>query len=194
MAKMVKLNKTYHKQAANELMIAIDPSTGKTGNLGIAIFYKGDLKESGWIEIDDPSLPDFKRMREIAYLLHEDFKEYNFDLLVVEYMPSVKVRRNLAAMPYVLQSCITTSNYGEIHSTKWQAMARYLMDWDKERHKSDEMDAVLIGLCAYLHLMGFPETAKLKTVKGQETAEELIRELGPKHNWWDIEDMKRKWK
>lgn len=193
MAKKVELKEKFHLEPfRKETCIAIDPSTGKTGNLGYAIFQKGNLIEAGEIECDYKNEPDFMRLRDIARILHEEFTDM-YGLLVVEYMPSVKVKGNLASMPYVIQSAIDTKNYAEISSVTWQFMARDLMDWDKNKHKSDELDAVLIGLCSYLILEGYPSSQKIRTKAGRKKADELIKKLGKKHNWWTIEEIKNKW-
>ena len=152
----MKNSKTYKKIApvSNEILtgklLAIDPSTGsQSSQPGYAWFEAGELKESGEIDVDISGDRN-TRLAEISRCLREDFDQP--DVLVVEYIPPVTygsgIRMNKVSL-MALQKAIgaiigarLVDHCIEIPSASWRA-------WKPDNYvKSDEMDAICLGLCA----------------------------------------------
>jgi len=153
---MNKNTKTYAaiesmwRTILNGTMLCIDPSTGsRSSRPGFAWYDKGVLKESGEITVDMEAHRS-KKLYEISRTIREDFPLP--DILVVEYIPPVTfrtgIKMNKVAL-MALQKAIGAimaahpfDNLLEIPPTSWRSYkpANYV--------KTDEMDAVCLGLCA----------------------------------------------
>lgn len=149
-------SKTYQKvKAVKDLvlqgkLLCIDPSTGsQSSEPGYAWYENGRLVESGVIDVDTTANRNV-RLYEIARCIREDFEQP--DILVVEYIPPVTykggIRMNKVSL-MALQKAIgaiigarPVEHLLEIPAASWRA-------WKPDNYvKSDEMDAVCLGLCA----------------------------------------------
>lgn len=184
--------KQRSKAVTSGLMLVIDPSTGSTGNMGYAIFDEGYLIESGEIETHSKSSPTFKRIRDMAVLINEEFTDY-YDMLLVEKLRTFKLADSLRAMTYVMQASVDTKNYSELTPATWQSIAREFIDWNPEKYKTDENDAVFLGIAAIMIANGWPESSQMRSKKGQNKVREIIEEVGPRYDWWGFKEAKKKW-
>lgn len=151
---MNKTSKTYkavHKYYSillNGKMLAIDPSTGSKSSVpGFAWFENGELIESGTIEVNIQDNRS-KRLYEIARTVREEFEMP--DILVVEYIPPVSYSGGMNGVSLMgLQKAIGAivgarpfNNLLEIPASAWRNYK------PPEYEKTDEWDAITIGLCA----------------------------------------------
>lgn len=151
-----KPSKTYTaiSKCYNEILtgrvLAIDPSTGSASSKpGFAWFEKGELVESGEISLDITANRS-KRLYEISRTVREEFDQP--DVLVVEYIPPVTYRGgnqmngvSLMALQKAIGAILAAhpvEHLLEIPAAAWRK-------WKPESYiKSDEMDAISLGLCA----------------------------------------------
>jgi len=132
-------------------LLCIDPSTGsKSSNPGYAWFENGKLIESGEIIVDVTGNRN-ERLYEIARCIREDFAVP--DVLIVEYIPPMTYKGRTNQMNTVslmaLQKAIgaiigavKVKHLLEIPAASWRA-------WKPDNYvKTDEMDAICLGLCA----------------------------------------------
>lgn len=130
-------------------ILAIDPSTGSQSSMpGYAWFEKGKLKESGVIQVP-LSLNRSQRLFEISRTIREEFPVP--DGLIVEYIPPITYRGkgmnkvSLMALQKAIGAIIASHPYEvfiEVPSASWKKYK------PSEYVKSDEYDAISIGLCA----------------------------------------------
>lgn len=151
---MNKRSKTYqsilpHYQAILEgNILAVDPSTGSQSSMpGYAWFEKGELKESGIFQIDT-GMNRSKRLYEISRTIREEFPTP--DGLLVEYIPPVRYGRGgmntiaLMALQKAVGAIIASHPYEvfiEVPTSAW------LKHKPSNYKKTDEWDAICIGLC-----------------------------------------------
>jgi hypothetical protein len=153
---MNKKTKTYqsiipcYDKILTGTMLCIDPSTGSRSSLpGFALFENGQLFESGVITVDI-NLNRSKKLYEISRTIREDFDPP--DVLVVEYIPPVTYgtgnRMNgvsLMALQKAIGSIIAAHPVEHLLEIPASAWRNYKPD---NYIKSDEMDAITLGLCA----------------------------------------------
>lgn len=158
-----KTSKTYqavskcYREILEGTMLAIDPSTGsKSSRPGFAWYKGGKLIESGEIIVDLKANRS-KRLYEIARTVRDDFEKP--DVLVVEYIPPVSYRGrstsmnglSLMALQKAIGAIIGAHPFEHLLEIPASAWRKYKPD---EYVKTDEWDAICLGLCAV-------ETAKL---------------------------------
>ena len=153
--KTSKTSKTYRaiKPVAELLLsgkvLSIDPSTGsKSSQPGFAWFEKGELIESGMIEINH-TLSSSTRLFSIAESIRTEFEEP--DILLVEgitlvmYKGSKMNMKAMASLQKAIGAIIGARPFKhviEIPSSAWRHHKPENYD------KTDEMDAISIGFCA----------------------------------------------
>lgn len=130
----------------NGVFLAIDPSVGSTSSMpGYALFDKGNLIESGIIRVS-PTAKKNIRLFSITKSLKEEFKTP--DIIAIENIPPISFKGGMSGWSLVsLQRSIGAIlsvydiPYVEVAPSAWQ---KYKFDgYDK----SDENDAICIGLC-----------------------------------------------
>jgi len=172
------------------LMLVIDPSTGATGSAGFAVFDKGHLIDSGDIAVNRTD-KTHKRLREMSLLVNDYFdKEYT--VLVLEQLEGGYAPKSLKGSIYVFQASVDAKHYFELVPKTWQAIARVMSDWT-EANKSDEYDAIWLGISSIMYSFGWPESAKTRTKAGKLKMMEIIQEYGPEFGWWGIPEIQAKW-
>jgi len=150
-----KNSKTYQaiKPLANLLLegtiLSIDPSTGSSASLpGFAWFSGGELIESGVLEVDYRLSRSIK-LYEIARTIREDFNKP--DILLVEQISTIIYRGSkmnatgMAGLQKAIGAIIGARPFEHVIEIPASAWRSYKPD---NYVKSDEMDAVTIGLCA----------------------------------------------
>ena len=130
----------------NGKMLAIDPSTGSASSMpGYALYENAELVESGIFEID-PRRRNY-RFYDIARILREEFPPV--DLLAVEYIPAIRYKGGVSQTTVMklgkavgaILSAKEWPNIIEVPTASWK--------WHKPDNyeKTDEWDAITIGLC-----------------------------------------------
>ena len=130
-------------------MLCIDPSTGSQSSMpGFALYEKGIKIESGIIEVD-PTLNRSLRLYEISRCVREDFKD--IDVLTVEYIPPVTYKgkggmNSVSIMALqksigAIMAALPFEHLLEIPAASWKVYK------PKEYEKTDEWDAICLGLC-----------------------------------------------
>lgn len=130
-------------------ILSVDPSTGSSASLpGFAWFNKGELVESGVLDVDYRNSRSSK-LYESARTIREEFAEP--DILVVEQISTIIYKKSkmnpvgMAGLQKAIGAIIGARPFKhvlEIPSSAWKGYkpANY--------KKSDEFDAISIGLCA----------------------------------------------
>lgn len=129
-------------------LLCVDPSTGSQSSMpGFAWYNKGELEESGVIEVD-ARLNRSLRLYEISRTIKEEFPKP--DILIVEYIPPVRYKGGMNSNALMaLQKAIGAimaahpfENLLEIPEAAWRSHKpeKYI--------KSDEWDAITLGICA----------------------------------------------
>ena len=113
---------------------------------GYAWFEKGQLKESGIIEVD-PGLNRSQRLYEISRTVREDFDRA--DILVVEYIPPVTYKGGMnsvaiMALQKAIGAIIAAHPYEHLLEVPSSAWKKYKPD---NYVKTDEFDSICLGLC-----------------------------------------------
>lgn len=147
----------------NGTLLSIDPSIGSTkSSPGWALFVNGQLAGSGLVKIDK-TLPRNKKLYELNRQLKEDF--LTPDVVAVEDIPMVQFNRavpmnanslgTLQRAVGAISSAWNIDAFIEVHPASWQR-------WKPEDYvKSDEADAICIGLC----VIGLAKEIQDKLVK-----------------------------
>lgn len=153
--KLDKTTKIYEQVNAcynsvlDGVMIAFDPSTGSHSSMpGYAIFDKGELQESGIISVNPLARRNVKLFSITQSLLKEFPKP---DVIIVENIPPITFKRkggmngwSLVSIQRAIGAIVSCFDceYIEMAPRVWQKYrpADYI--------KSDEWDAVVIGLAA----------------------------------------------
>ena len=195
----IKSTRRNGKAYKKGLMLSVDPSTGATGNVGIALFDKGKLVHLGEVKPDGKVVHE--RLRDLSLFFNEKFTD-KYELLMLEQLdwgqggPSrgkkTYVPKQLIGAVYVTQASVEAKKVEEIRPQSWQAMAKYLGDWTTA-DKSDHMDALWIGITCIMLANDWPEQAKFRTKKGRRDAMAIIKEVGTKYDWWEVDSIKNKW-
>ena len=149
-------------------ILSIDPTSGglirttnETSQAGWAEFEKGKLTNSGVIEIPFHPAKE-ERFRSILEILQKEFKE-TYDVLIIEDIPMAPRRGQFNVSSTLIQACGvyiagTSGELIEMATHTWQAIARRLGGWTK----TDESDAIYIGLAAVAFAEGYHQ--KLKNI------------------------------
>lgn len=158
-SKIFKAVEKCYETVLTGTILAVDPSTGsKSSRPGYAWFEKGKLIESGEIIVDIEANRS-KRLYEIAATIREEFPCP--DILAVEYIPPVSYRGTENRMNSVSLMALQKA----IGAIMGAHPVEYLLEvpaasWKKYKPKNyvktDEMDAVTIGLC----IIGLAKLAK----------------------------------
>lgn len=152
---MTKLSKTEQRilPLADTILtgklLCVDPSTGSHSSLpGFAWYDNGELIESGVITVNVSSNRSLK-LYEIARTIREEFDVP--DVLIVEYIPHMVYNKgkmngnSLMALQKAIGAiigAIPCPNLLEIPEAAWRSHK------PEGYIKSDEFDAITIGLCA----------------------------------------------
>lgn len=121
-------------------VLAWDPSSGGRGsNPGWAWYSAGKLETSGVIELDD-KLPAPTRLRELLSVILADDEQP--DILVVEQLRGKMVPAPLHWSVGVLLAGYSPQHTFEMPISTWKTYARQCDEYEK----TDEMDAIAIGL------------------------------------------------
>jgi hypothetical protein len=119
-------------------LLAIDPASGKTSMPGYALFYAGQLKEHGTIEID-PSRPPEDRLVELSECLKRDF--HGVDVLAVEKLRGAIVQPVLHASVWFTRVAVRAPIVIEVPIHYWKVLAKETQGYAK----ADDLDALMIG-------------------------------------------------
>jgi len=130
----------------NGTFLSIDPSIGSTASMpGYALFEQGNLVESGIIQVSISNKKNI-RLYNIAKSFREGFRKP--DVIAIENIPPIKFKGGMNGWSLVsLQRSIGAilsvfdAPYIEVAPIAWQ---KYKFDGYS---KSDEEDAICIGLC-----------------------------------------------
>lgn len=128
------------------MVLAIDPSSGsynKAGQQsypGYALFDRGELVESGVIDLDGKNVDIQFRLREIYDCCAEQFEAP--DVLVIERIRGRKAHEYLKWSISVFITAIRAPILIEMPVTTWRSYA------GPNHDKSDENDAIAIGQAA----------------------------------------------
>lgn len=140
-----------HREAiATGRLLAIDPASGATSDIGYAIFEKGELIESGSISIPRAKTP--KRLRELCRVVYHKFKDQFPDVLVVERIRGSNAHVSLLWAVGTIIAALPCDILLECPVPTWKKHR----PWGYE--KSDEQDAKCIGQ-ATLILAGMTPTS-----------------------------------
>lgn len=149
--KIYKAILPIYQQILDGTILAIDPSTGsKSSKPGFAYYEKGKLTESGEIDLDISASRN-ARLYEISRTIREDFEKP--DILIVEYIPPVtyfksSVRMNKTSL-MALQKAIGAVLASQLYNHVLEIPAASWKTWKPpEYEKTDEWDAICLGLCA----------------------------------------------
>lgn len=144
--KLYKMVKPIAREILDGRLLAIDPSTGSISSMpGYALFEKGELVESGIIQV---RVQDRKnvRLHAIAQTLRTEFP--NVDVLAIENIPPVSYNRKGAMSGWSIVAI--QRSIGAIISCfdcEYIEVAPKLTGKFRPegQEKSDEMDAIGIG-------------------------------------------------
>lgn len=125
-------------------LLAFDPSSGGRGsNPGYAHYYRGKLKNSGVIVLNE-NLAAPERLQHFAKELLIVFAHTNFDVLVVERLRGKMVPPQLHWSVGVILTHVNYKKFREIPISTWKRYARQMPGYAK----GDEADAIAIGFAA----------------------------------------------
>jgi len=172
------------------LMLSIDPSSGASGSAGFAVFDQGFLVESGDITFNGSTVD--KRLRDLVVMMGEEFQD-EFEVMVIEELKFNRVSINLKGACFVFKASVDAKNYVEITPSSWQAIAKKLIGWDKDTDKSDEWDAIWIGIASIFVIEGLEPMIKYRSLKKKKELRTLVQRLGSQYDWWGIPELKSKW-
>ena len=134
----------YRKDLLSGEVLCVDPSSGSKSSMpGYAVYRKGELVESGTIEVP---LGD-KIYDRLVYLVACIKREFNTtpDVLVIEDIPIGKGRLRMAALRSLNMSvgaiigALEVDKVVALHPRFWKKHARV------NYSKSDEQDAIMMG-------------------------------------------------
>lgn len=168
-------------------VLAIDPSSGaidrKSGTrseAGWAVFEAGQLTTSGIIQIEGSSVK--QRLESLVETLTNDFEE-SFDVLVIEDIWGYIASKTLVHAVGLFIAHIKTPYFVEMNVKTWQGIANRLGVWSK----SDENDAIFIGIGAMVTSTGYTH----KSFKKEPERTQKIKDIAADWGYWGIEEMQQ---
>jgi len=136
-------------------MLVLDPSIGsQSSQPGYAIYEKGELVESGVIEMPT-SASTARRLYYLGKCLREQFHE-KYDVVLIELIPALrfnKFGRSLQSqipLHYAVAVCMSSFDTDcllEISPSTWRSYAdeQHLVDKKNKMQGMDEQDAICMG-------------------------------------------------
>ena len=144
------LHNECYKAVLNGTMLAIDPSIGSDSSLpGYALFEQGELVESGVFEVQRGASKHI-RLYEITRIIREDFP-YVPDVLAVERIVARPFRGgsgmnavSLSSLHKAIGAIMSAAPFTHLVEVATSSWVPYKPD---DYEKTDEFDAITIGLC-----------------------------------------------
>ena len=157
-------------------MISIDPSSGKSGVAGWAIFDGGYLESYGTMTIPY-SASSYKRFQSIRKKIQDDYSD-DFKVLTIELLKgrsrSYNVKPVLKQASAVIAASLEWEDCVLITPMSWQAIAKRIGGWIKR----DDIDAVYQGYAVIALANGYKSAGWKK-----EAQIEFLKELAETYNW-----------
>ena len=158
----------FSKYILEGKFLAIDPSSGKTGNAGWALFEKGKLHSSGILDIYSDSSRE-RRLKSILECMQKEFEPV--DLLVLENIEGRMAPKILIQACGVIIAGTPSDRYFEMNIITWQSIAMKLGGWkktnkngvvrgDPKGNEGDEYDAQYIGFASIALALGYDAKSK----------------------------------
>lgn len=175
----------YKRYILEGTFLVIDPSSGRSGDGGWALFENGKLKESGVIEISSIASKQ-KRLVAILECMQSQFTD-PVDLLVLEKIDGRMAKRILIQACGVFIATAPSKVYFEMNVMTWRSIASKLGGWkkvskntgkvhgDSEGNEGDEIDAQYIGWASIALALGYD--TKKKTKAGEAERMEIIQQV-----------------
>ncbi len=158
---------------------ALNRKSGKKSEGGWALFENGTLTSSGIYQVDGADKDS--RLVDLARVMREEFND-GVDVLVLEDIWGYIASKALVQACGIIIGNVGTNRVIELNVSTWKSIARRIGGWEK----SDEMDAIYIGVAAVCLAEGYNHTK----LKNDEARNNKLKEIAQKYDYWNIDTMR----